>query len=413
MAKLATTWEDQQGGIGEGSRRQQSGNFNRWCRFLSDCGIDDRFLDKFSIEQRLALLSAYAASVRRNEFGKQNKRYLAGSTVEASIKHICSTFRSNLRRDPFLERRGEKSLLLQRQIKGYKYNDKAPSHQKCLPLGVFKTLYSNTESEASTAVGQLTTGALFFGMRFCEYSSVHGSRKTTLLTLRDIRFFHNRKEVPKSGDMRNSPIDSVTITFRRQKNGDKEADITMHRSNDKLCPVRVWRRLVERILRYPKTNLNTTVNTVMHKGKLKKIKSSDILKHIRATVNTIGKDTLGFEAKEVGCHSIRSSFAMLLYLNGVRSDKIMLQGRWRSQAFLTYIRRQVAEFSSGLSSRITDNKEFFTIPDHRDIPETHLMHNPDIPFLNNELFAQDPMQYGLFNGHCDPPLRLRTQLAGM
>ena len=95
---------------------------------------------------------------------------------------------------------------------------------------------------------------------------------------------------------------------------------------------------------------------------------------------------------------------MLLYLNGVRSDKIMLQGRWRSQAFLTYIRRQVADFSSGLISRITDKNDFFTIPEHRDVPENHLMHNPDTPFLNPELFTREPMQYDPFNGHCDPPL---------
>ena len=118
MAKLATAWEDQQGEIDEGSRRQQAGNFDRWGRFLSECGINDRFLDEFTIEQRIALLSAYAASVRRNEFGKQNKQCLAGSIVAASIKHVCATFRSNLRRDPFLERTGEKSLLLQRQIRG-------------------------------------------------------------------------------------------------------------------------------------------------------------------------------------------------------------------------------------------------------------------------------------------------------
>ena len=93
---LASAWEDQQAGLGEGSKRQQSGNFDRWRRFLDACGIYDEFLDNFTIEQRIAILSAYAASVRRNDFGKQHKRRLAGSTVKASITHVCSTFRSNL-----------------------------------------------------------------------------------------------------------------------------------------------------------------------------------------------------------------------------------------------------------------------------------------------------------------------------
>ena len=159
---------------------------------------------------------------------------------------------------------------------------------------MFKALYSNKAIEATTAISQLTTGALFFGIQSCKYSSVNGPHKITLLTLKDIRFFHNLREVPKSSNMKHTPIDSVTITFRRQKNGDKEADITMHKSNDQLCPVRVWRRLVERILGYQKTDLNTSVNTVLHKGKLKKIKSKEILIHIRSTVSIVGHEILGF-----------------------------------------------------------------------------------------------------------------------
>ena len=62
---LASAWENQQAGLGEGSKRQQSGNFDRWRRFLDVCGIYDEFLDNFTIEQRIAILSAYAPSVRK------------------------------------------------------------------------------------------------------------------------------------------------------------------------------------------------------------------------------------------------------------------------------------------------------------------------------------------------------------
>ena len=69
----------------------------------------------------------------------------------------------------------------------------------------------------------------------------------------------------------------------------------------------------------------------------------------------------------------------------------MLQGRWRSSAFLTYIRAQVSEFSTGLSDKMISNREFYTIPDYNyDVCETHLLHEnlqhvPGIEFTAEEL----------------------------
>ena len=137
-----------------------------------------------------------------------------------------------------------------------------------------------------------------------------------------------------------------------QKNDEKEAVITMHKSSKGLCPVN--------------SNYNSPVNLVeietTKKPKYVQIKSSDVLKHIRSTVTQIGEDRLGFTAKEVGPHSIRSSFTMFLQLNRIRSNKIMLQGRWRSTAFLTYIRVQVTEFSLGLSDQMNKTRNFYTVP---------------------------------------------------
>ena len=47
---------------------------------------------------------------------------------------------------------------------------------------------------------------------------------------------------------------------------------------------------------------------------------------------------------------------------------IMLQGRWCSDAFLRYIRKQVKEFSKGVSEAMISNESFafFTIPDCTD-----------------------------------------------
>ena len=44
---------------------------------------------------------------------------------------------------------------------------------------------------------------------------------------------------------------------------------------------------------------------------------------------------------------------------------IMLIGRWSSDAFLRYIRKQVQEFSSGVSRKMILSTDFFTIPEEQ------------------------------------------------
>ena len=50
--------------------------------------------------------------------------------------------------------------------------------------------------------------------------------------------------------------------------------------------------------------------------------------------NHLGKDKLGFEASELGLHSIYSGAAILMYLTSILVFTIMLIGHWSSDAFL-------------------------------------------------------------------------------
>ena len=53
------------------------------------------------------------------------------------------------------------------------------------------------------------------------------------------------------------------------------------------------------------------------------------------------------------------------HLNYVPTYTIMLVGRWSSDAFLKYIRRQVQEFTSGVSTRMIQRGSFFNVrPTH-------------------------------------------------
>ena len=234
-------------------------------------------------------------------------------------------------------------------------------------------MYKDHSNPLNVAMGQLLTGALFFAMRSCEYSSTpkQAEKKTKLLRLKNLRFFNRDKDgfmaiVPHHSTLQDlQQAECISITFDDQKNGEKDACITQHRASNgtNLCPVEAWAALVKRILAYPNTCENTTVNTFQTKGKLKQISSTQTKNFITSHVKSIGERKLGIDVKTVGTHSLRSSCAMLLYLSNVRTSTIMLLGRWKSDAFLLYLRRQVKEFTQEVTKQMGAQPDvFFTIP---------------------------------------------------
>ena len=106
---------------------------------------------------------------------------------------------------------------------------------------------------------------------------------------------------------------------------------------------------------------------------------------LRAGTLTFGEERLGFSHKEVGTHSIRSGFAMELYLAKVYPETIMIMGRWTSSAFLRYIRIQVSDLSKGIITLMKNHHAFYTIPELElvyhtpgqpdTVPQRLLLHN--------------------------------------
>jgi hypothetical protein len=65
----------------------------------------------------------------------------------------------------------------------------------------------------------------------------------------------------------------------------------------------------------------------------------------------------------VGTHSLQSGAAMEMYLREIPVYTIMLIGRWSSDAFLRYIRKQVEQFSRNVSKKMLTFRSFRHIPD--------------------------------------------------
>ena len=299
---------------------------------------------------------------------------------------MVSAFRANLRANPTLDAEGHRSAILKRQSKGYRDKDPAPNHQACLPLIVWKSLHKLQRCHFTTAIGQLIIGALFFGMRSCEYSSVNdsdGKRKTKRLELQNISFFSKHKdgfivEIPHSAPETDLiQAECVSVTFVDQKNGEKMCTITQHRTtNPAFCPVHAWGSLVKRVRGYPKATDSTPVNTFWDHKKKKcvLITSTQVRNHLRTAVKSVGAKRLGVQLNRIGTHTIRTSFAMLLYLANVRTSTIMLIGRWKSDAFLLYLRKNIKEFTEGVTSSMLSQPDVFF-----SLTSTNSGNNNDLP----------------------------------
>ena len=188
-------------------------------------------------------------------------------------------------------------------------------------------------------------------MRSCEYLKVSNGqqKKTKGLCLRNIRFFSEGKEITRRtlDSLRSAEI--VSITFEDQKNGEKFDTVNLQKSYDEsLCPVIAWAKTITRITSYPGSTRDTPISVYLCGKKFIHITDKNVLQILRNTVKQIGEENLGIKALEVGTHSIRSGGAMAMYLAQpqITTYTIQLIGRWRSDAFLKYIRKQVKQFSS-------------------------------------------------------------------
>ena len=234
-------------------------------------------------------------------------------------------------------------------------------------------LQQNQSSERARALADLSIGAFFFAMRSCEYLKVSGTRKTKRLTLRNLRFFKNGELMDHRSPLLTT-AEVLSITFVDQKNDQRNDTFTMHASQHHvLCPVRSWAKVTQRILSYKNTTLDSFVNTVSYDSKLYDITSTDSVKALRAAAMSISSTRLGFEPNDIGTHSIRSGAAMAMYLDEIPVYTIMLIGRWSSDAFLLYIRKQVEQFSHNVSKRMIRHTHFTHIPDFQ--PRVH-RHDP-------------------------------------
>ena len=345
----------------------------------------DPYLDKLTPNVRVHVCASFFQCVKSGHFSNPKKRGkldlqynipILGRSVDETLGHLASKFRDSGRQSPLHYSDDTNRLLPEiRQLTlAWRNTDPSEERQKAITPAHLRFLSEYTSDNKSAlyeAMSDLSVGAFFFAMRSCEYLNVDVRGKTKKLVVRNICFYDIAKNEldRKHPDLENLAA-YVTITFEDQKNNHKNETRSQQRSGDPvLCPCIRWARIVSRILRYPGATLDSPVNLFVDttatslRSRDRLITQESIRTFLRVTAAVMGKKAAGYLPEEIGTHSIRSGAAMALFLADHSTHKIMILGRWSSDAFLAYIRPQVMEWTSGMSLAMTQNNNFFHAPD--------------------------------------------------
>lgn len=294
-----------------------------------------------------------------------------------TVDKVAEAFRANNRSDPRYGPYDKEDDNLRLQYRGYANKDPPTKQQKALTPSFYRQLFHRSTSHRTIALSLLCISAFFWACRSCEYSKAPSERKTKLCRVKNIRFFSGTRELSHS-DPNLINAERVTCTFKDQKNDEKNVTIPQDNNNDPLMnPVRSLAQTVQRILSYLGTSEESSICTYLFEGELKEFTQDNVLQAFRKNATDIGKDILGYEKDDIGTHSNRSAAAMAMFMDDTPVYMIMLMGRWSSDAFLKYIRRQILEFSKGMSLRMIKNDILYSIPEQRADTNDPCTQNPN------------------------------------
>lgn len=263
-------------------------------------------------------------------------------------------------------------------LKAFDNVDAPKRQQRAMTPKLLRTMFElsgagvDVTTDSTMAVtAEIAIVAYFFAMRSCEITSTPSPGRTKVIHLRGVTFRDAKHgELAHDDPIALRTAERVTVTFEDQKNGLRMDKRTHHSTNDPvLCPVRRLASVVNRMYRtIPGVGPNVPINTIHLTGRSTTITSEQLLKFIRSTCTLMGgKETFGFTAADIGTKSLRSGAAMSLFLTNHSVHKIMILGRWSSDAFLAYIRPQVLEWMDNMSGDMILNNNFWDATDTRKV----------------------------------------------
>jgi len=245
------------------------------------------------------------------------------------------------------------------------------------------TISDSTFPPCYSHAADLLLAGFFWAMRSCEYCATPVPGRTLPVSLGCVVFRDSdRRVLPHTHPELSATAHFVTVTFVEQKNKQKMDSRTQRRTLDAvLCPVRRMASAVKRVLMFdPSARPDTKLASLRAPTGTLTISNTFMLESLRFVCKYKGgKDKFGFSPDEIGNKSLRSGAAMSLFLMDYSPAKIMILGRWNSDAFLDYIRPQVLEWANNMS------QSMILPDDYRDVASKEAVGETDPRFTRRNL----------------------------
>jgi hypothetical protein len=292
--------------------------------------------------------------------------------VRKAASHLAQAFRCNLKPSPLhIEGSSQLHPSTRALFQSFDNIDPAAKRQRAITPKLLRGMFRLagvgipvTHDSPAAIAAEIAIAAFFFAMRSCECTTTPTPGRTKTIDLLGMTFRDRyKKEVPHdSADLRQAEY--VSYNFVDQKNKEKNDTRSQRRTSDPvLCPVRRSASLVERIRRLvPNHSPTTLMNTLFLNDTILQLSSAFLRTRLRVTCTALGgKPTFGYTATDIGTKSLRSGAAMALFLMNHSTERIMLLGRWKSDAFLVYIRPQVLEWTNNMSRDMIRHDSFLDV----------------------------------------------------
>lgn len=342
------------------THKKRASAWSLWLQHISKQAVTSPFLVDSSRKAKIRLCEAFCDSVRHGDLGKTKKSSIQSSTIRNLIAQINQTFRNNDFKPPFLDKNGKLLYSVEKLLRSYSNEDPTIHCQPALPPEFFRKVLSDLRSmqaiqcDYGIALCQLTCIAALFGMRSVEYTDSNDKKpRTKIVLVDDIKFIFNTVNPPHLL----SKADKVSINFSNQKNGVRNQRITRPRSKstdlEGYCPVLLLASLYIRIRSYSYQESNPPINLCMKDGFHHRITYKEMIKYHKQVATSVGEAVIGFPPSRLGTHSMRVTFATCLYNAGFSDSIIKSEGRWKSDAFLKYIRLQATTQSYDVTEALT------------------------------------------------------------
>jgi hypothetical protein len=335
----------------------------------------DPYLQDAPFQERIRLLSGFAARVRTGFYGKGNQ--VKNRTVSSVLTAVGQTIALACDANP-IKAVGSKRLPPRLQVMLDRYRKVDPPTRKKLPVqaDVLELLvdaaYHQGSKPGQQATADLSMIAFYYLLRIGEYTikeKRNNTKQTVQFKLEDVSFYKknsrgNLRYLPRdASDELIVMADGATLKLDNQKNGWKGVCVYHEANGDSMhCPVcAIARRFLHLRLRGAdaKTFLSVYYDDM---GKRSDVTNEDVSRALKSAATVLDYPTAkGVPIDRIDTHSLQSGGANALSLAGYSDTQIQKMGWWRGATFKEYIREELACFSEGMSCSRKPTFDFVNI----------------------------------------------------